>query len=314
MKRWMTTLLTTLLLAGTALPGHAAETALRIGFQKGGGLFALMKKQATLETALAPQGVTVSWIEFPAGPQMLEALYAGSIDIGTTGAPPPIFAQAAGVDLVYVGAEPGTIAGEAVIVPAGSSVRTVAQLKGKKVALQKGSGSHFLLVAALEKAGLAPGDITPVYLTPSDARAAFVSGAIDAWVIWDPYLAAAQETLGARVVADYTGLMEINGFYEASRAFTAKSPQLIAAVLAQLKQTGAWARSHPQEVAAMIAAQTGLPPKVVALWQRRIRFGTMPIDDVIIARQQQVADIFYRLKLIPRKIEIKEQNVWRWKP
>lgn len=304
-----------LLLLGIVGAGASAAPAntLRIGYQKGGGLLTLMKSQGRLEKTLAPHGYQVRWIEFPAGPQMLEALHAGSVDIASTGAPPPIFAQAAGVDLVYVGAEPGTIAGEAIIVPDGSPIRSVAGLKGKKVALQKGSGSHFLLVAALQKAGLQYSDIVPVYITPADARAAFVSGSLDAWVVWDPYLAAAQDKLKARVLADFQGLMEINGFYEASRAFVDKAPHIIAAVLAQVKETGNWALQHQTDVAAMIAAQTGLAPRVVATWQGRTRFGTMPVTPDIVANQQKVADIFYELKLIPRKIDVGAQ-VWRWQP
>ncbi|KTT61976.1 sulfonate ABC transporter substrate-binding protein, partial [Pseudomonas oryzihabitans] len=91
---------------GILAPVQAAEQQLRIGYQKGGGLLAVLKAQGTLEKALGAQGYQVTWREFQAGPQLLEALNAGSVDIGYTGSPPPIFAQAAGVDLVYLGAEP----------------------------------------------------------------------------------------------------------------------------------------------------------------------------------------------------------------
>jgi sulfonate transport system substrate-binding protein len=309
-KTWIAALLATAVLAA----GQAGATeALRIGYQKGGGLLTLLKTQGTLEKQLAPQGYEVKWIEFPAGPQMLEALNAGSLDIATTGAPPPIFAQAAGVDLVYIGAEPGAGASEALFVPNHSPVRTVAQLKGKRVALQKGSGSHFLLVAALQRAGLKLSDIVPVYMTPADARAAFIGGSIDAWVVWDPYLASAQDTLDVRVLADYRGLPEVNGFYEASRAFVVKSPKIVSQVMAQVARTCAWSGAHQAEIGKTIAGQTGLSPKLVNVWQSRIRCDTKPVSPEVVANQQKVADLFFDLKLIPRRIDV-SKNVWKWQP
>jgi sulfonate transport system substrate-binding protein len=187
------------LAAAAALPAFAQDTAhtLRIGFQKGGGLLGLLKAQGRLEKTLASKGWGLSWHEFPAGPQLLEALNAGSVDFGYTGAPPPIFAQAAEKDIIYVGAEPIGPTSEAIVVKAGSSIAKVSDLKGKRVAVQKGSSSNFLLVAALQHAGVARADIVPVYLPPADARAAFESDRVDAWTIWDPYLAAVQAPVRA---------------------------------------------------------------------------------------------------------------------
>ena len=155
-------------------------------FQKYGN-FVVLKARGTLEKRLASQGVTVQWLEFPAGPQLLEGLNAGAIDVGTVGETPPIFAQAGGVDFVYIGNEPPAPQGEAIVVLPDSPIRNVAQLRGKKVAFNKGSNVHYLLVKALEHAGLTYADIQPIYLTPADARAAFVQRNVDAWVIWDPY-------------------------------------------------------------------------------------------------------------------------------
>ncbi|MBX9869328.1 MAG: aliphatic sulfonate ABC transporter substrate-binding protein, partial [Burkholderiaceae bacterium] len=172
---------------------------LRIGFQKYGTL-TLLKGAGTLDKRLAALGVEVKWNEFPAGPQLLEGLNVGSIDFGTTGEAPPIFAQAAGADLVYVGNEPPAPGGEAIVIPKDSPLKSVAELKGKKVALNKGSNVHYLLVKALEKAGVAYADIQPVFLPPADARAAFERGSVDAWAIWDPFLAAAEKQLGAKIL------------------------------------------------------------------------------------------------------------------
>ena len=299
--------------AARAAQATSGDNAVRIGYQKGGGLMTLMKTQGLLDKTLTAMGYRVSWLEFPAGPQMLEALNAGAIDIATTGGPAPVFAQAGGYDFVYVGAEPGTVSGEAIVVPEHSPIRSVSQLKGKKVAFQRGSGSHFLLLAALQKAGLNAADVQPIYLTPADARAAFTSGSIDAWVVWDPYLAAAEDALKARLLADYRGLPQIANFYESSRGFAARAPQAVAALLAQAKATGIWANAHQAEVAGLIAAQTGLPGRVVEVWQRRVRFGTVPVSASIMQQQQTVADLFYQQKLIPKKIDV-NTNVWHWQP
>src|SRR5690606_24515199 len=128
---------------------HAQAETLRIGYQKYGTLV-LLKAKGTLEKRLAEQGVEVKWTEFPGGPQLLEGLNVGSVDFGVTGETPPVFAQAAGADLLYVAHEPPEPTGEAILVPKDSSIKSVAELKGKKVALNKGSNVHYLLVRALE--------------------------------------------------------------------------------------------------------------------------------------------------------------------
>lgn len=172
----------------------------RIGYQKPSALF-LLKSRGELEKRLAPLGVTVHWAEFPFGPPppMLEALNAGRLDYAFTGETPPVFAQAArGASLVYVAQEPASPRSEAILVPRTSALRTLADLKGKRIAVAKGSNAHYRLIRALVTIGLSLGDIQPVYLAPADARATFERGAVDAWAIWDFYLAAAEIQLGAR--------------------------------------------------------------------------------------------------------------------
>ncbi len=303
-------LMTLLMTLSVWVPVQAADQALRVGYQKGGGLLAVLKAQGTLERAFAAQGYHLSWREFQAGPQLLEALNAGSIDVGYTGSPPPIFAQAAGIDLVYLGAELASEAVEAILVPDASPIHDVAGLKGRKVAVQKGSSANFLLVAALEKAGLGFKDIQPVYLPPADARAAFASGSVDAWVVWDPYLAAIQQSQPVRVLADYKGLLHANSFYEGSRRFANAHPAAIQLLLAELAQAGAWANAHKPEVSRILAAQIGLPEAVIATWQARTRYGATALTPEIIAVQQQTADIFHAQGLIPRAVDV-SQAVWQ---
>ena len=285
------------------------EVQVRIGYQKYGTL-TLLKGRGTLEKRLAEQGVGVKWTEFPAGPVLLEGLNVGSIDFGTVGEAPPIFAQAAGANLVYVGNEPASPASEAIVVPKGSSLRTLADLKGKKVALNKGSNVHYLLVKAIEKAGLQYSDFTPVYLPPADARAAFERGSVDAWAIWDPFLAAAEKQLGARVLADGSGLVSNHQFYLASRSYAEKQQDIVRVIIEELASVDDWGRTHPKEAAAVLAAQTGLEAAVVDLAVERYSYGVKPVTPAVIEEQQRIADVFAKLKLIPKPLRVAD-IVWQ---
>ena len=313
-RRWLQAGLRTgaALAAVAMLPGPvlAQTQVLRIGFQKGGLLY-FVKSQGRIEAALEPLSWSVSWHEFPAGPQLLEALNAGSIDFGYTGAPPPIFAQAAGKDIVYVGAETSGEQVEAIVVKPDSPIRQVADLRGKRIAVQKGSSANYLLLAALRQAGLAFGDIEPVYLPPADGRAAFESGRVDAWVVWDPYLAAVQAAIGARVVADYRGLLRPYSFYESSRDFVSKQPEVLARTLEAVAAVGAWASANPAKVAEELAPQLGLPAAVIETWQRRTKYGALPVSDDLVTIQQAVADAFHENRLIPKAVTIRDA-VWQW--
>ncbi len=294
---------------GLAGPARAQAQAqvnpaeLRIGFQKYGTL-TVLKAKGDLERRLAPLGITVKWTEFPAGPQLLEGLNVGSIDFGTVGEAPPIFAQAAGADLVYVANQPPAPAAEALIVPKDSPIRSLADLKGRKVVLNKGSNVHYLLVKLLEKQGLKYSDIQVVYLPPADARAAFERGAVDAWVIWDPFLAAAQRQLGARVVADGQGVVANHQFYLAARGYAEKHPQVVQAIVEELAQLDRWSERNTAAVAALLAPQIGLDVATTELAATRFAYGIQPITPAIAAEQQKIADAFHALKLIPKPIRI----------
>jgi sulfonate transport system substrate-binding protein len=308
-RRWLHTLAAGLALAGTAFTfgsAHAQTTApkeLRIGFQKYGTL-TILKARGDLDKRLAAQGITVKWTEFPAGPVLLEGLNVGSIDFGTVGEAPPIFAQAAGADLVYVANQPPAPAGEAIILPKGSTIKSVAELKGKKVALNKGSNVHYLLVKALERAGVKYSDMQMVFLPPADARAAFERGSVDAWVIWDPFLAAAEKQLGARVLADGKGLVSNHQFYLAARPYAEKHPQVIQAAIEELAKLDRWAATNARAVAELLAPQIGLDPAITEVAANRFAYGIVPITPQVAAEQQKIADSFHELRLIPKAIKV----------
>jgi sulfonate transport system substrate-binding protein len=295
------------------LPARYAQAQdkveLRIGYQKSASLFVLQKAQGTLEKRLAPLGATVKWIEFTAGPQLLEGLNVGSVDVGYVGEAPPIFAQAAGARFAYIGYEPAAPTAEAIVVPKDSAIRTVADLKGRKIALNKGSNVHYLLVKVLEKQGLKLSDVQPVYLAPADARAAFERKAVDAWAIWDPFTAAAEQSIGARVVVDGTGLVNNYQYYLGERDFVAKHPRVIQALFDDAVERGAWIKAHTRQAAEIVAPLQGLPVEVLEQSLRRYEFNARPLTDAVVADQQKIADTFFELKLIPKAIAVREAVV-----
>ena len=293
----------------TALAGVGAsygqDKTVRIGYQKYGKLV-LLKSKGSLDEKLKPLGYKVVWTEFPSGPPLLEALNVGAIDFGVAGETPPIFAQAAGAPLVYLAYDPPAPQGEAILVPKDSALKSVADLRGKKIALNKGSNVHYLLVKALEKAGLKYSDVQPVFLPPSDALAAFTRGLVDAWVIWDPYEAAAEASTGARILADGTGVVSNYQFYFTSKNFLSNDARAVDVVLAALDEADGWARNNIQAVAVQLSPSVGLPVSVLAQSLKRESYGILPISDDVIASQQRIADTFVSLGLLPKAITVSD--------
>ncbi|UTL93474.1 aliphatic sulfonate ABC transporter substrate-binding protein [Pseudomonas fluorescens] len=283
---------------------HAADPAtLRIGYQKGSISLVLAKQHRLLEQRFA--NTRVQWIEFPAGPQMLEALNIGSLDIGSTGDIPPIFAQAAGADLLYIGAEPAKPKAEVILVPKNSPITSVAELKGKRVALQKGSSAHNLLLRSLASVGLSMRDVQPVYLAPADARAAFERGSIDAWAIWDPYYSAIDLEGKARLLADGEGLGLIGPFILGARGYVQANGDFIKRLLAQISEAEALTRTDEAGSVRVLAQFMGLPEEVVRRsFSHRPASPVIPVSEHIVSAQQRTAQLFYENRLLPRQVDI----------
>ena len=278
------------------------QRVLRVGHQK--GWLSILKNRGTLEKRLSPLGVAVRWVEFNAGPVQLEALNVGSIDFGDVGEAPPIFAQAAGAPLVYAGATVARPGLEAVIVPKGSAIRSVADLKGKRIAYNKGSNVHYFLVKLLEKHGLKYGDVQSVFLAPPDARAAFEKGSVDAWVIWDPFLASAQKALDARLLADAKGVVNNRAYYFTSRDYASRNADVLRIAIEEIAAIDAWASKNKSAAAAELSQILGLDTAVTELYLSRAEFGTKAVNAEILGEQQKIADTFFDLKLIPKKLNL----------
>jgi sulfonate transport system substrate-binding protein len=302
-------LLATALAAPAVVRAHAAETkTLRVGFQKGEPVEMAAKANKDLETLLGPKGVSVEWIEFQFGPPMLEAMRVGSVDVGAVGDTPPVFAQAAHADLLYIAGN--RAAPQSVLVPAGSKIQTLADLKGKKLAFGRGSSAHNFAVMVLEKAGLRYDEIEPVYLGPADAGAAFERGAIDAWSIWEPYTSLFANRPGVRTLATNKDIGEQFGYIVANGPFVRANPALTTSVIEAFSATAEKARGHHEDVAGVLAGATGIPQDV---WTRALAqdpFQILPMNDDLTRSQQKVADRFRALGLVPVDVKVAD-IVWR---
>lgn len=312
MKRTVAELFTFLGVVLLACASASAQETVRIGFQKSSTLIAVLKTKGTLEQDLAKLGVKVQWSEFTSGLPLLEALNVGGIDLSADVADTvPVFAQAAGAKLVYVAQEAPSPTAQAILVSANSPIRTVADLKGKKIAFAKAAGVHYLLIAHLKRAGLEFKDIEPAYLTPADGRAAFERGSVDAWVVWDPFLSAAQKQAGARVLADGANVAAYQRYYLAGSAYAAKRPDVIAAVFRALQETGKWVKANPKEAADLLSPVWGLPADIIEQANGRRSYDVRNVKAENLAEQQAIADVFLNEKLIPKKIDTSQVEIWR---
>lgn len=299
---------------GLAAAGVEAEAAdkLRIGYQRSSTLTTLLKQSGELEKALAPEGVSVTWHEFTSGLPLLEALGAGHVDVSADVADTvPVFAQAAGAKLVYIAEEAPSPTAQAILVPAKSGIASVAELKGKRVAVTKGAGSHYLLLAALAKAGLSIKDVSPAYLAPADGRAALAGGSVDAYVAWDPFVAATQAATGARTLTDGAGLAAYKRYYLTTEAFATSGGGLLDVIFRRLEAKGEWVKANPKEAAEQLSAIWKIEPAVIETANARRSYKVGPVTTEGLSEQQTIADVFFAEGLFPKAIDTSGAQVWR---
>lgn len=298
-------------LAKAATPALAGEVnEIRIGYQKS-GLLPVLKQRQTLDAVFKPQGIAVKWIEFSFGPPILEGINTGSLDFGYTGDAPPVFAQAASANLVYAASLPGNSA-NAILVKEAAPIKTLADLKGRKVGFGKASSAHTTVLYALDKAGLSYSDIEPVYLAPPDGVAAFARGSIDAWAIWDPYYAIAQGG-GARVLADGNEVHTPQSFFLANKAFAANHGDLLAKLLNAIAIDLAWADTHRDDVARTNYEVSGTDLEALRKAVARTQYVIQPFSEADAASQQDIANRFLKIGLLPKPVDVRD-IVWKWTP
>jgi sulfonate transport system substrate-binding protein len=285
---------------------------LRIGLQKSSTLTTILRTRGTLEQLLAPLHVKVTWHEFTSGLPLLEALNLGNIDVSADVADTvPVFAQAAGANLTFVAQEAPSPSAQAIVVRADSPIQSVADLRGKKIGFAKAAGVHYLLIAALEKAGLNFKDIEPAYLTPADGRAAFERGAIDAWVVWDPFLAAVQKQSAVRVLADGRDLASYQRYYLAGTPYAQARPDVLRVFFNELHKAGQWVKQSPKDAAALLSPVWGLDAGVIELANSRRSYDVRAVVPTALAEQQRIADAFFAEKLLPKRVNALEVPLFK---
>jgi sulfonate transport system substrate-binding protein len=289
----------------------ASPIALRIGYQKSSTLITLLKARGSLEKALTPLNVRVTWNEFTSGLPLTEALNVDAVDFSADVADTvPIFAQAAHARFVYVAQEAPSPGAQAIIVRNDSPLKTLADLKGKRIAVTKAAGSHYLLLAALNKAGLAATDVKISYLTPADGRAAFERGSVDAWITWDPYVASVDKNADVRILANGNGLASYQRYYLASRTFADAHPDVVQVVFDQLKEAGEWLRAHPDDAARTLAPVWGLDAATIERANARRSYLVRAVAAQNFGEQQIIADTFYKYGLLPARVETNQAQLW----
>jgi sulfonate transport system substrate-binding protein len=266
-----------------------------------------------LETALKAEHIDVSWHEFPSGLPLLEALNVGNVDISADVADTvPIFAQAAQAKLTYFAQEAPSPSAQAIVVRKDSPIQQLSDLKGKKIAVTKAAGTHYLLIAALAKAGLAFADIEPAYLSPADGRAAFENNKVDAWVTWEPFLTGVQRQLPTRTLTDGSGLASYKRYYLTGTPYAKAHPEVLKVVYEQLEKAGKWVKSNPQDAAKVLGPLWGnLDVATVEAANAHRSYLVQPVTVEQLGEQQKIADAFFKAGLLPKSVDAKDVDTWK---
>lgn len=288
---------------------------LKIGYPEGMTNLEVLRARGLLETRLQPFGLSIAWSSFLSASSLIEALSNGTIDFCGGGGTASIFSQAADHVFVRVAKEKYTAPkGQAILVPSDSPIQTLFDLKGKKIAFDKGSSAHYVLVRALAKVGLELSDIEPVYLTQPEALPLFRQGEIDAWVVWVPYTTTqTRSAYPGRSIADLDSIfgdkasVEVPTYYYAIPELVRDYPDLLKVILEEVNEAGAWAKRQELEAAQRLAQNHEIDPSIVeTLQQRSAERAIIPIDDQSLTALQHQANMFRDLNLIPERVNVKD--------
>jgi sulfonate transport system substrate-binding protein len=298
-----------LLSAASLLPSLAARAAastVRIGWLRAPNDITTGRARGSLETALAAEGARVEWAgPFAAAAPALEALNAGSIDITAGSSTACIAALAANIPMVIFAYQKIAPAGEGILVKQDSPVTTLADLKDRSVAVNRGGTGEYLLMRALDQHGIDPASVKRVYLTPGDSGAAFSQGHVDAWATWDPFIAIAQRSYGARVLADGAAIGSANAVtLMASRDFAAHQRPLLQTIFDTVLAENTWAQANPAEAGAIWTQAMGIPAELAGPIGANNAVPTRGVTEADIAQIEQIADWYVASKIVPRRPDI----------
>lgn len=277
----------------------------KIGYQKGNTLH-LLKVRETLDERLAEENVKVEWSEFPIGTALLEGLNTGAIDFGHASDANGVFSQASGKTSLYVASDTPYPKGVALVVKESSPIKSIVDLKGKKIGVTKGGNMHYLLVKALEIEGLSIADVEPIYYKDAaEGRMAFESEEIDVIGTWDPFLAVLETSTSVRTITNGENLTQNRTFYFASENFVNNDAETIKIILDELQKSDKWANANTEELASMLSKELKIDAEPLEIANGRRNFGVLPIDEEAVKAQQDLADTFHELGLFPEPIDIK---------
>ncbi|PZO36629.1 MAG: aliphatic sulfonates ABC transporter substrate-binding protein [Pseudanabaena frigida] len=290
----------------TNSPNSGEKKVIRVVRSKQLGGLAVLEKKELLAKALQPLGYEVKWAEFAAGPQALEALNAKGLDIAYTAESPPVFYQAAGNELIFIGATASNGKGISLLVPKDSPVKSIQDLKGKKIAFQKASIGHYLAVRAFENAGLTINDFESVFLPPPDAAAAFSQGSLAGWFVWDPFVPRTEASGAGRVLFDGEKLRDTRNFISTRRDYYTDNKEAIKIFLSEYEKAEKWIQDNPKEAAELLTDVSKIDVPTLLKMHPKYQYGLRPFSQEIIDEQERVADFWFRLKLIPKRPDVKK--------
>lgn len=301
---------------GAALAGTAALGGCHRGASTAQALRVALTGKGELDTRLLFQhaGITpdfpISFSYFESGHLIVEALNAGGLDFGGMSEIPPSFAAATPAqNFRQIGVLHGDVNNQVVLVPKGSPIHALADLKGKRVGYVRATTAQYFLIRMLQSVGLAWDDIQPVAMGVADAAQAFARGSLDAWAIYGFPIQRAVATQGARVLVTAKGFLSGNYAVAAHKDAIADPVRhdWIARFLRLTAQSLAWARAHQDEWAQVVAGDIGVPIEYVrAQFRQRSDYYTLqPVTAAAIASEQAVADVFAAQKLLPRRPDVR---------
>lgn len=265
----------------------------------------ISKEKGWFEEEFAKLNAEVAWSQFPSGPPLLESLSSGRVDLSFLGDGAAITGVANGLSFQVIGMTNEGKDLNGVLVPAASPVQTLEELKGKKLGLAKGTTAHIYWIKLLNQTGLSPDDFDIINLQPEDAQAAFESGKLDAWVIWDPYLISNTEQQKARLL-QYGSSILAPGSMIARSDFAKDNPELVTAYLKVYAQALDWIYQHPDEVTELYSAETKLPDSVIKQLLEKKTYALAPYTEEALNAQQETADIMLENGFIKNNIVFKD--------